>query len=282
MGTGAPPERLHYTRAGEGPPLLLVHGLGGTGAIWRPVAERLAAERDVIAVDMPGFGRSTPLADGTAPTAANLAAAVIGFCEDLGVSRPHVAGNSLGAWVGLEMARAGAASSVGGLSPAGLWRKPLGPRKRERWNQGQRLRPLVSALLRTRRGRALLLRTTVADPERVPAADAAAWVNGYLDSPAYPAANREMRSSAFEHPEEIKVPVTIAWGKLDRLLRAPRPERMPPQTRYLELPGCGHTPTWDDPELVTKVLLEASARDREYGRAQASESRVGQGRREGE
>jgi pimeloyl-ACP methyl ester carboxylesterase len=68
-----------------------------------------------------------------------------------------------------------------------------------------------------------------------------------------------MRSAAFERPDEVTVPVTLAWGELDRLLRPPRPERMPPQTRYLVLEGCGHTPTWDDPVLVTRVLLEASA-----------------------
>jgi pimeloyl-ACP methyl ester carboxylesterase len=251
-------EDLHHIRIGEGPTLLLVHGLGGTAFAWSPVLELLADERDVIAVDMPGFGRSTPLADGVAPTAANLAAVLADFCAELGTPKPHVAGNSLGAWVALEMARAGCASSVAGLSPAGLWRRPLGPRKREPWRTGNRIRPLVSAMLRTGRGRELLLRSTIGHPERVPADAARRLVNGYLDSSAYLAANREMRSSAFEDPDQVEVPVTMAWGELDRLLRPPRPERMPPQTRYLVLEDCGHTPTWDDPELVARVLLEAS------------------------
>jgi len=42
-------------------------------------------------------------------------------------------------------------------------------------------------------------------------------------------------------------------------VRAPQPERMPPGTRYVELDGLGHTPTWDDPELIAELLLEASA-----------------------
>lgn len=96
---------IAHTRTGEGEPLLLLHGLGATGAIWEPVSGRLARERDVIAIDLPGFGGSAPLPDAVAPTPANLAAAVSRFCEGLGVGRPHVAGNSLGAWVGLEMAR---------------------------------------------------------------------------------------------------------------------------------------------------------------------------------
>ena len=49
---------LAYERIGEGPPLVLIHGLGATRAIWRPQLELLAAERDVIAVDLPGFGAS--------------------------------------------------------------------------------------------------------------------------------------------------------------------------------------------------------------------------------
>lgn len=49
---------IAYERTGAGPPLLLIHGLGATRRIWDPQIERLAAEREVIAVDMPGFGES--------------------------------------------------------------------------------------------------------------------------------------------------------------------------------------------------------------------------------
>ena len=55
------------------------------------------------------------------------------------------------------------------------------------------------------------------------------------------------------------VPVTIAWGELDRLVAPPRPERRPAGTRFLVMPGVGHTPTWDDPEQVGRVLLDASS-----------------------
>ena len=69
-----------------------------------------------------------------------------------------------------------------------------------------------------------------------------------------------MRSHVFEHPELVTVPTTIAWGTEDRLVAPPRPERMPPGARYVELEGVGHTPTWDDPPLIAELLLEASAR----------------------
>jgi pimeloyl-ACP methyl ester carboxylesterase len=111
--------------------LLLLHGLGGSRVVWEPVLELLEAEREVIVLDMPGFGAAPPLPDGVEPSAANLAAAIKTRIDALGVDRPHVAGNSLGGWVGLEMGREGWAASVTALSPAGLWRRPLGPRRRD-------------------------------------------------------------------------------------------------------------------------------------------------------
>ena len=69
------PMAIAYTRAGSGEPLILLHGLGGSRRIWGPVIDRLAAERDVIAVDLPGFGESPELPADVTPTPANLGAA---------------------------------------------------------------------------------------------------------------------------------------------------------------------------------------------------------------
>jgi pimeloyl-ACP methyl ester carboxylesterase len=86
---------LHHVRRGHGHPLVLLHQLGGSTVVWEPVLERLAAERDVIALDMPGFGDSPPLPDGSAPTPEALAGAVAAFLGSLGISRLHAAGLSL-------------------------------------------------------------------------------------------------------------------------------------------------------------------------------------------
>ena len=53
--------------------------------------------------------------------------------------------------------------------------------------------------------------------------------------------------------------MTIAWCERDRLRRPAAAERRPAGARFLVLPGVGHTPTWDDPELVARTLLEGSA-----------------------
>ena len=74
---------LAFERRGAGPPLVLLHGIGHHWQAWLPVLDRLAAERDVIAVDFPGFGVSPPLPPGSPYTAESLADAVESFCAML-------------------------------------------------------------------------------------------------------------------------------------------------------------------------------------------------------
>ena len=250
---------LNYVRAGAGPPLVLIHGLGGSQIIWEPVMDLLSAERDVIAVDLPGFGKSDPLPEGRRHSAAEMGRVLSAHLESLGVERPHLAGNSLGAWTALEMAADGNADSVCCISPAGLWRRKLGPRAYNTRKLGRRGRHVINGMLRTERGRRALMRTTVARPELLSHREAVSWLSAWLDAPAYDDANDMMRATPFERAAEVDVPVTVAWGELDRLVAPPRPERMPAGARYFTVPGWGHTPTRDDPEGVARVLLEASA-----------------------
>ena len=108
-----------YQRVGRGEPLVLLHGLGGSGRIWRPVLPFLLAHRDVIAVDLPGFGASAPLPARSPHTPDQLAAAVERLLDALDVDAPQVAGHSLGAWVALELALRGRAGSVTAVCPPG-------------------------------------------------------------------------------------------------------------------------------------------------------------------
>lgn len=248
---------LAYERIGAGPPLLLIHGLGATRGIWRPQLGLLAAERDVIAVDMPGFGESPVLAGPATPWA--LGEAIARLCDELGIDRPHLAGNSLGGWVALEMAKADRAASTCLISPAGLWRRPLGERRVDARGWARRLRPAVMAMTRVGPVREAMLRTSLGLPERAPADAGREMIAAWIDAPGYESANDEMRRYICEDLDLVRVPTTIVWGELDRLVSPPRPERRPPGSRYLQLAGIGHTPNWDDPELVARLLLEASS-----------------------
>ncbi|HEY2333823.1 MAG TPA: alpha/beta fold hydrolase [Solirubrobacterales bacterium] len=246
-------------REAGGEQLVLLHGLGGSTAVWSPVIERLAAEREVLAIDLPGFGVAPSLPAGVEPSPVNLAAALREVCAARGFERPHVAGNSLGGWVALEVGRAGWAASVTAISPAGLWRKPLGERRVNPRLWARRLRPFISLALHTRRIRESMLATFSARPERIPAKEGRKLVLGWIDSSGYEGANRAMRTHVFDPRGYPDLPVTLAWGERDRLVAPPRPERRPAGSRYLVLPGVGHTPMWDDPELIAETLLEGSS-----------------------
>jgi pimeloyl-ACP methyl ester carboxylesterase len=225
--------------------------------MWDPVLPALKGRRTVIAVDMPGFGATAPLDGGEPVTPGRLAAAIARRLAEEGIERPHVAGNSLGGWVALEMALAGAARSVTAIAPAGLWPRPLAPRRDLARNAARAALPGLSVLLRRPGLRRLAMAGTTAHPERVPPEAVAHLVRSYATAPGFGEVNRAMRASRFEHLGDITVPLTLAWPEHDRLVA--RPRTLPPNARNVDLPGCGHMPTYDDPEAVARVLLDGSA-----------------------
>jgi pimeloyl-ACP methyl ester carboxylesterase len=258
--------RLSHQRRGSGPPLVLIHGIGSQWQMWAPVMDRLSAERDVIALDLPGFGESLPLL-GEAPSVPELARCVARFVSELGVERPHVAGNSLGGAVALELGRMGAARSVCALSPAGFadgWevRYALTSLRLLR-GSARLLAPLAGLLARSAGMRRATSWQLVAHPERVPPAEMAGASRNLGRSRGFRATLRAIRRWSELDARTSVVPTTIAWGEHDRLLlyrrQSARARAALPTARHVTLTGCGHVPTWDDPEQVRRVLLDASA-----------------------
>jgi len=246
---------LGHDRVGTGPPLLLIHPLGADRHVWDQVAERLAPTREVISLDLPGFGTSQPLRE--EPTPAALAAAVAEFTDSLGVTRPDVAGNSLGGWVALELALAGHAASVTAIAPAGLWSRPLGQKRALARTLSRLGLPLVSTATATARGRRLLLAGSVARPELVGPAAAARLIRSYATAPDFTRVNAAMRSAMFTRLAEVEVPVTLVWPEFDGLVR--RPRRLPPTVVSIDLPGAGHIPMLDQPDAVVAILERSAA-----------------------
>jgi pimeloyl-ACP methyl ester carboxylesterase len=246
---------LAYDRTGAGSPLVLLHPLGADRHVWDPLLEYLIDRREVIAVDLPGFGHSPPLRD-RPRTPRSLAAALGQELASLGVQRPHVAGNSLGGWVALELALNGGARSVTAIAPAGLWPEPLVPKAGIAHRLARTLLPLAGPAARTVPGRSLLLSSAVAHPRRVPAGDASHLVRAYAQAADFVAVNDAMRAGRFEGLERIRCPVTLVWPDHDRLIR--RPVWVPDRIRNVVLKDAGHIPMWDAPQALAEILLETS------------------------
>src|SRR5918998_1246787 len=104
--------KLDHHRGGVGEPLVLIHGVGHTWRGWKPMLPLLERDFDVLAVDLPGFGRSASLPAGTEPTPEALADAVERAMDAAGFGRAVLCGNSLGGWIALELARRGRAGPV--------------------------------------------------------------------------------------------------------------------------------------------------------------------------
>ena len=243
---------IAYDRSGTGPPIVLLHPLGADRRMWDSIAERLSGHRDVLALDLPGFGESPPLT-GEDRTPRALAVAVAAALESIGVSRPHVVGNSLGGWVGLELGLTGAAARVTAIAPAGLWPEPLVPKHGIAHRVGHALLPALVRLAATPQGRSLLLSRAVAHPDRVPLAQAAHLVRAYALAPGFTAVNDAMRAGRFEGLDRIRCPVTLVWPDHDRLIQ--RPVWVPDWIDNVVLSDSGHIPVWDAPDALVEILL---------------------------
>jgi pimeloyl-ACP methyl ester carboxylesterase len=253
---------INHHREGAGPPLVLLHGVGHHWQAWKPVIGLLSGEFEVIACDSPGFGRSSQLPASIEPTVAAYADAFEWFFVELGLERPHVAGNSMGGAIVLELARRRAVRSATAFSPAGFW-TPLELRYaqnslRALANMPVALRPAIAALARTRSGRRALFAQTYGYPARLPAEEAVATLEDAWAAPAFSGALAAFDDYTFSEPEELRnVPVAVAWGRLDRLLpyrfQAPRAREMLPWAMHVTL-GAGHVPFSDDPAAVAEVI----------------------------
>jgi pimeloyl-ACP methyl ester carboxylesterase len=256
---------LAYDRSGAGPPVVLLHPLGADRRVWDGVAEPLTSDHEVVAVDLPGFGDSPPLPPEPAPTPARLAAAVAGLLTEIGLENAHVAGNSLGGWVALELALAHDASSVTAFAPAGLWPEPLDPKLPVARLLARAGLPLIGTVARSDRGRALLLAGAAANPEGVTPEAAAHLVRSYATAPGFTAVNAAMRGGVFDGLAEIEVPVTLVWPDHDGLVRRPRSLPDNENVHSVGLAGAGHIPMLDVPEAVAGLIAETIRGSRRNG-----------------
>ena len=258
--------QLTYERRGAGDPLVLVHGLGSSRRAWDPLLPTLAEHFDVLTVDLPGFGESKPLR--VEPLPSTLAASIADLLDELGLTAPHVVGNSLGGWVALELARIRPVTSLTLLSPAGVWsaRTPTYTRaslRASRW-LARYAGGLLSWLVKYKLGRTLVLGQTHGRPGRLTPDQARRAVRALGRCPGFAATFRATVNRHYQAgPADAGVPVTVAFGSRDHVLLSQQSrhiEQLPEGTRVASLPGCGHVPMFDDPEAVVALVTDAVSR----------------------
>jgi pimeloyl-ACP methyl ester carboxylesterase len=256
---------LHHVRTGSGRPLLLIHGLGGSTETWSTVVGELATQREVITVDLPGFGR-TPTLPGQVTVMA-LADAVADFVTGHGLDGVDVLGNSLGGQIALELKRRGVAGNVVALDPSGFARGAELRMFRVSLRLSMKLVRLLSPLLPFLAGnpvtRTLLLSQFSARPWALDRElvlrelRSFAMSEGSAPTLAALSSGTEQSGMSSRSPD----PVVIGWGRRDWVLLPPQAKRA-----ALAFPGaelhwftrCGHLPQWDVPDQVTRLVLRAT------------------------
>ena len=260
--------RARY-RAGEGEPLVLVHGFTATWKCWKPVLADLVPRFDVFAPTLHGHDGGPEVPDAPAHTVAEAANHLELLLDEQGIDTAHLAGNSMGGALSLELAKRGRARSVVAISPGGGWEEhdTVEPERIIKWfarNQalGKKTERHLMRVMRRPGLRRLALRDVMTRGDQVPAEDAVELARSSLRCAVVDDVFETIRSGAarVRDLDRIGVPVLLAWGTKDRILplekHAGSFRRTIPGVQYRELPGLGPTPMWDDPNGIAKLIAD--------------------------
>jgi pimeloyl-ACP methyl ester carboxylesterase len=263
-------DRAPAYRGGSGEPLVLLHGINGSWRVWRPVLPALEAEHDVFAPTLPGHRYGPPLDAGSLVSIGALADGVERVLDTAGIDTAHLAGNSLGGWLAIELARRGRARSVVALSPAGGWTSPRDLRRVIRLLSNARMLIArrdalrLAALMRRPRLRGLALSQAMTRGDLVPLQDALELIEDAHGCIAFSGFVEWIRGAEPIQPtgRPLACPVRIAWGEHDRTIPFARYGRpllaALDGAEHVTLAGVGHVPMYDNPALVVRTILAVS------------------------
>lgn len=257
----------HHIEAGSGRPLILLHGIGMSSRAWNPLMNLLAAERRVIAFDLPGFGQTRALPAQLDRDCQTLAKHLAVELARLGIApgEADFAGNSLGGLIGLHASADGLLRSAALLSPAGLWHANA-TRHAVPFLRAMRLAlRFTPALAAQGMAHSAVLRTLMlAVPMtlsgwKIPAPAAIAMLQDFTGANDFEVVLDAV--APFHRGEHIRTRCSIAFGGRDLLLTRASQARdlLPDHVDWIRPRGWGHVPMWDDPIAVADWILEATA-----------------------
>jgi pimeloyl-ACP methyl ester carboxylesterase len=251
-------------RGGAGSPLVLLHGFSDTWRIWELVLPALERRHDVLALTLPGHAGG-PRLQGEV-SAALMPDAVERAMDEAGFDTAHIAGNSLGGFVALQLAARGRARSVVALAPAGGWAKgsetykELLAAQARMCEQAKATAPHAPALVSTPEGRRQATRLTSVSFEHIPAELLAHQMLGIARTEAAALVEYALREGFDLDAAQIACPVRIVWGTEDLLLPWPacavryRDDWLP-HADWVELENVGHCPPLDVPLETAQLIL---------------------------
>ena len=188
------------------------------------------------------------------------------YLDQRGLDRPHLAGNSMGGYIAIELARRGRAATVCALSPGGFWSAGDGLQtqafkviEKNRAN-GRRSRPFAPLLLKSATVRRLGMRDAACHGDRLSAARIVEIADDGIACTVV--ADLSVSDWQIQPLNPLPCPVTIAWSEKDALFplakyRKNAQERLP-QAIFTVLPDVGHAPMIDDPALVARTILDVT------------------------
>jgi pimeloyl-ACP methyl ester carboxylesterase len=232
------------------------------------VLPALERRHDVLAPTLAGHAGGPPI-DGK-PSPETLADAVERAMDDAGFETAHLAGNSLGGHVALQLAARGRARSVVALAPAGGWAE--GDESYSATIEYfirvralvERAAPQAEAIVSTPGGRRGATRFSVTNFEHIPAELIAHQVVGAASCPAFHQLIGLARTAGWPlDAAQIDCPVRVVWGTADLVLPWPsaaaRYRLALPQADWVELDGVGHCPQLDVPLETAELILGFSS-----------------------
>ena len=256
---------VNQIRRGAGVPLVLIHGIGHRWQAWEPVLDELSRHHEVIAIDLPGFGLSPVPDDGMPSDMTGTVERVARYFAAEGLGRPHVAGNSLGGAIALELAAAGTVASATAFSPAGFYTEA--ERKRAlRLLSTMRANtflpaPVIKVGLRLAPIKAMSFGALVVHPSRIPVQRAYEDALNMRRGKGFRSVARASRTYQFEGAPQV--PVSVGWGAQDRIFGVHQLDRVReriPHAVTAVLQGCGHVPMSDAPGEVASLILRTACR----------------------